>query len=315
MPDVSFFLNLRRLTSNIFSKRTKTMKLCPTCQKTFEDSMRFCQIDGTPLVDATETEAPPDPFKTRVGNFSEKGEHVLQSTEDEDSKKTIMVSPDSEMDAPELPRFDGPGLNSPNFGDLSGGSTSSRNSSGSSPFNEPPAFGSSPFSVEGSSGQSPFDKSESAPIPSPFEKSTPAYKEPEQMFGSSQPQPPFGQAQDQYNQPFQQNEWNPPPAPVANWQEQGLGANTAFSPPVSAAEDKTLAIVSLVCGILSLICCGPVTGIAALITGYMAKNNVDSNPQQYGGRGMALAGMIMGAISLVLTVLYFIFVGIVGFTR
>ena len=28
------------------------MKKCPTCEKTFEDSYRFCQLDGTPLVDA-----------------------------------------------------------------------------------------------------------------------------------------------------------------------------------------------------------------------------------------------------------------------
>ncbi len=30
------------------------MKRCPTCQKTFADSMRFCQIDGTLLVEETE---------------------------------------------------------------------------------------------------------------------------------------------------------------------------------------------------------------------------------------------------------------------
>src|SRR4051794_28357104 len=53
------------------------MKKCPTCGKTFEDSMRFCQADGTPLVDdvaaAAEPEAPAveepafDPYATIVG--------------------------------------------------------------------------------------------------------------------------------------------------------------------------------------------------------------------------------------------------------
>src|SRR5580765_1925326 len=39
------------------------MKKCPTCEKTFEDSMRFCQVDGTPLVD----DAPAfDPYATIV---------------------------------------------------------------------------------------------------------------------------------------------------------------------------------------------------------------------------------------------------------
>ncbi len=41
------------------------MKQCPTCQKTFADSMRFCQIDGTPLDE--ETVQSDDPYKTTVG--------------------------------------------------------------------------------------------------------------------------------------------------------------------------------------------------------------------------------------------------------
>ncbi|HEX8638457.1 MAG TPA: hypothetical protein VF692_10365, partial [Pyrinomonadaceae bacterium] len=43
------------------------MKKCPTCERTFDDAMRFCQTDGTPLVAATENAAPHDPFKTSVG--------------------------------------------------------------------------------------------------------------------------------------------------------------------------------------------------------------------------------------------------------
>src|SRR6476646_7806802 len=52
------------------------MKKCPTCGKTFDDNMRFCQVDGTPLVDdasAATPEPPPaeepafDPFATIVG--------------------------------------------------------------------------------------------------------------------------------------------------------------------------------------------------------------------------------------------------------
>ena len=40
------------------------MKKCPTCDKTFEDSMKFCQVDGTPLV---EDEPAFDPYATMVG--------------------------------------------------------------------------------------------------------------------------------------------------------------------------------------------------------------------------------------------------------
>jgi hypothetical protein len=44
------------------------MKKCPTCEKTFEDSMRFCQADGTQLVAVVETI---DPYKTMVARPGE----------------------------------------------------------------------------------------------------------------------------------------------------------------------------------------------------------------------------------------------------
>ena len=52
------------------------MKKCPSCQRTFDDNMRFCQTDGTPLADdapaaappaPAEEEAPFDPYATIVG--------------------------------------------------------------------------------------------------------------------------------------------------------------------------------------------------------------------------------------------------------
>ena len=41
------------------------MKKCPTCEKTFDDNLRFCQTDGTPLA-AVEEAPPDDPYKTVV---------------------------------------------------------------------------------------------------------------------------------------------------------------------------------------------------------------------------------------------------------
>ena len=44
------------------------MKKCPICERTFDDGMRFCQTDGTPLVD----DAPAlDPYKTMVAKPGE----------------------------------------------------------------------------------------------------------------------------------------------------------------------------------------------------------------------------------------------------
>jgi len=40
------------------------------------------------------------------------------------------------------------------------------------------------------------------------------------------------------------------------------------------------------------------TGPAAMIMGFIAKKNADQNPAQYGGRGMALGGMIAGGLGI-----------------
>lgn len=126
----------------------------------------------------------------------------------------------------------------------------------------------------------------------------------------SQPQTPFGQSNEPFNKPFQQDEWAPPPAPVAAWQDQGLGTNTPFQPPVAGGQNNTLAIISLVLGVIGIVFC-QITGPAALITGFMARKKAIENPHEYGGSGLALAGLITGAIGtllLLLLILYFIVV-------
>ena len=64
-------------------------------------------------------------------------------------------------------------------------------------------------------------------------------------------------------------------------------------PPASTA-----AVVSLVCGVL--LCLGPMTGITAVIAGVIARRAVRDNPATVGGAGMALAGILLGALNLVL---------------
>jgi cytochrome c biogenesis protein CcdA len=70
------------------------------------------------------------------------------------------------------------------------------------------------------------------------------------------------------------------------------------------SQNQTLATVSLVLGILSLfsLCCwgGIPFGAAAVITGVLAKNKEKSDPNAYGGGGMALAGIITGAVALLI---------------
>ena len=282
------------------------MKRCPTCERTFDDSMKFCQIDGTPLIGASEME---------------EGVNLPLSQDDEDSVETQIISIEEmqkELGAGEIKNEAAKDVSPPSPFGSSAYSSDSQNQS-------PDDFFSTPL-PDGTSSQSPFENQSSSPISSPFDESEsseyrpPAspFKEPEPMFDKpldSFNQSPFGSQTESYNSPLQQTEWMPPPAPVSEWQNRNIGQNTPFQPPMEGGQDKTLAIISLVCGILSVTCCGAVTGIAALITGYMAKNNAEGNPQQYGGRRMALAGMIMGGISIVLTVLWLVFVVIGGVLR
>lgn len=80
-------------------------------------------------------------------------------------------------------------------------------------------------------------------------------------------------------------------------------------------KDQTLPTISLILGILSLVlfCCygGLPFGLAALITGYFGMNNANKDPIQYGGKGLAIGGMVIGAIMFFLTILLF-FLGILG---
>lgn len=322
------------------------MKKCPTCDKTFDDKLRFCQTDGTPLVAATaETAAedpyktmvasqdemaalPSDPFKTMVGGMPMKDEddEVLELPDKPEPSKSPIISQEniktqiktgetsSPKDAPPpfgnpppiQPKFDEPSVHPPSFGDMSGDKDSA-----------PPYKPAS---------QSPFDKPANPPIPSPFDKSmppgyhpptTPPFGEPERASSGGQEafnQSPFDQ------QPMQPATWSPPPAPDANWQNQEIGQNTPFQPPVAAGggQNQTLAIVSLVLGILSIPCCGFIVfGIAALVTGFMAKGKADQNPNEYGGRGLALGGLILGGITIILgiiaNIVYYLYFRSMGF--
>ncbi len=78
-----------------------------------------------------------------------------------------------------------------------------------------------------------------------------------------------------------------------------------YSPPVliNPTQDQTLPIISLVLGVFCVvtICChgGIPLGLAAVITGYLGMKNADQNPQKYGGRGMAIGGLVLGALGLI----------------
>jgi hypothetical protein len=68
-----------------------------------------------------------------------------------------------------------------------------------------------------------------------------------------------------------------------------------LSPP-----NSTMAIVSLVAGILGLTILPLIGGIVALYTGYSARREIEESYGELGGEGYATAGIVMGWISLAL---------------
>lgn len=83
-----------------------------------------------------------------------------------------------------------------------------------------------------------------------------------------------------------------PPAPMA------YGSPAAAYPPV--AQNSGLAIASLVCGILAWVGLLPLVGaIAAIIMGHVARSQISRSGGQINGKGLALAGLILGYLQVV----------------
>jgi hypothetical protein len=339
------------------------MKRCPTCDKTFEDSMRFCQSDGTPLVE----DAPIDPYKTMVAkpediaaaipsSFKEpekpvepEHEEVLEIPKDDDPRKTMIASKEEISEIlSEEPGMEIPAVNEP-----------------ATPVPTPPPFIAPPVQetpkppVESkpvvpaepptpktpTPPPSPFDSDPvspdfsktSPPIPSPFgEPKPPQFIAPSPASKPLEPAAPIAEAPTGSANPFDMPsasaqinsspaEWQPPAAPEANWQAEGLGKDTPFQPPSVKGPSSMLAIISIVLGLLGLLSvlpmflilfCGIVPfalGIAALVTGFMGRSRAKAKPQEYSGSGLAMGGIILGILSIlapiVITILIIVLYG------
>lgn len=228
------------------------MKKCPICERTFDDSLRFCQTDGTPLVDVSETASDPfktvvsnqdeisatpaDPFKTMVGAppIRKDEDDILQLPDKNDSLRTQAVSQNEMRDvlssggsekgnvddfdlAPlEIPGYNEPSLSPPSFGDLSSQESKSQ---GTSSSDSTLVFNTGSDIVPPRADSSPFSQESSGQsdfdnIPSPPIPSP---------FDSSMPpayqspsSPPFREPEQQYdtpNDPFRQSSFEQPQTP------------------------------------------------------------------------------------------------------
>lgn len=113
-----------------------------------------------------------------------------------------------------------------------------------------------------------------------------------------------------------QVKWQAPPTP-AQYQSPTPYVPGMSAPPAMVLNnpDQTLAIISLGLGIgsLVLICCygGIWLGIPAAVVGFIAIQKANRDPVAYGGKGLAIAGSVIGGISFLLAVV-FIFFGILS---
>jgi len=353
---MAFSVPLNAWPFSDFTFEDEKMKRCPTCQKTFDDAMRFCQTDGTPLV---EDVTPADPYKTMVASKEDIAAALRSQTEtgpssagigapeDEplqipdkpiaakaldseletklagrDDAQVIDLPPLAETAQPELPSFREPSVAQPSFGNappaspFSGQTPVQRDDypttppipspfGGSKPLASEPTPTPTPKAIEPEPATTPRFEPEPEPEPTYFEPvpETPQYAEPERPVAASS-----------FN-PFepQSAASGPLAASQSDWQMQtpNQGA-TGMSSPLPAAGQKlnqTLPIISLVAAIVS-ICCwiSPLTGIVALITGFLGMKNANSNPSQYGGKTLAIVGMILGGLLFFVGIAYWIFV-------
>ncbi len=111
--------------------------------------------------------------------------------------------------------------------------------------------------------------------------------------------PGWGQASDGKWYPPQSAPAVPTPAPPG-----GLPAMA----PGAAPRNNDKALWSLVLGLLSIVACGFIAGIPAIILGGSAKREIRAAAGAQGGASMATAGIVLGWISVAITGLVFLFI-------
>lgn len=63
------------------------------------------------------------------------------------------------------------------------------------------------------------------------------------------------------------------------------------------------AIASLILGLLSFATCGIFMAIPGLILGYSGRKQIDNDPSGFGGRGVAIAGIVINWICIIISVI------------
>ncbi len=107
--------------------------------------------------------------------------------------------------------------------------------------------------------------------------------------------------------------WNPPASPPAVWQQ--AQPQPVYPYAVQTSPNMVLGIVSLCLGLASITigwCCysGLLLAPAAMIAGFIALIQNRSDPQQYGGKGLAIGGIASGFAYFVFLVIFILIYGL-----
>ncbi|WP_406072777.1 DUF4190 domain-containing protein [Micromonospora sp. NBC_01638] len=148
----------------------------------------------------------------------------------------------------------------------------------------------------GNPGQDPYGQQPNQDPTAPQPPAAPYGQQPQDPYAA--PQAPYGQ-QPPHQDPYAQ-------------QQAGGGPtypNAGYPPAPGQGQNNTLGLVSMILGIASipLLCClylGIPVGIAGVVTGYLARQKVAQG--QASNAGQAKAGLICGAVGVVLGILLLI---------
>jgi hypothetical protein len=97
----------------------------------------------------------------------------------------------------------------------------------------------------------------------------------------------------------------PPPPPPQQPPPMPTSGGTGYTP--TSAPTNGLAVASLVSSIAGFVVCG-IGFIVGVVLGYIAKNQIDQSGGTQQGRGMAVAGIIIGWVGIGLGVLVLVIV-------
>lgn len=106
-----------------------------------------------------------------------------------------------------------------------------------------------------------------------------------------------------------QTSWPQTSQPPAPWRGSTVpDRNPTYVPGMfNPSRDQTLPTISLMLGIAAcfLVCCagGIWLGVPAAVLGFLGMKNADNDPSRYTGRGMAIAGMVLGIITFIISLM------------